>query len=204
MAPQFPDAWPVHETFIGYFWSVPITEYTIHGVLGRVAKAWGYIAASDPAGARAGHDGEQQPMQQRGDASEDVIDQQHAGATSPEASVGAAGVLMPLVVPEDDSLLRSDPAIEPAAIGALGPTGALAPSAPDEGNADAAVIRVGDVLDDPSAALTASDEAQHGAGLASALEQLGAAGPLNDTGWGAAAVFASDRLLPPLELDPTA
>ena len=89
MTPQFPDAWPVHETFIGYFWSVPITEYTIHGVLGRVAKAWGYIAASDPAGARAEHGGEQQPMQQRGDTADDMTGQQEAGAALPEALAGS-------------------------------------------------------------------------------------------------------------------
>lgn len=52
MTPRYPDAWPVHETFIGHFWAVPITEYTIHGTLARVAKAWGYIAASDATGAR--------------------------------------------------------------------------------------------------------------------------------------------------------
>jgi hypothetical protein len=44
MTPRYPDAWPVHETFIGYFWAVPITEYTMHSTLGPVAKAWGYIA----------------------------------------------------------------------------------------------------------------------------------------------------------------
>ena len=53
MLPLFPDAWPVHETYIGYFWAVPITEYTIHSTIARVAKAWGYIAASDATGARA-------------------------------------------------------------------------------------------------------------------------------------------------------
>ncbi len=53
MTPRYPDAWPVHETHIGYFWAVPITEYTVHSTLARVAKAWGYIAASDAGGARA-------------------------------------------------------------------------------------------------------------------------------------------------------
>jgi endoglucanase len=72
--PHYPDAWPVHETHIGYFWAVPITEYTVHSTIARVAKAWGYIAASDATGARvAGASGSRQ---QRGDAG-------HGAATPP-------------------------------------------------------------------------------------------------------------------------
>jgi len=68
MTPLYPDAWPVHETYIGYFWAVPITEYTVHSTLARVAKAWGYIAASDNTGARAESPGTTAPLEQRGDA----------------------------------------------------------------------------------------------------------------------------------------
>ncbi len=67
MTPPYPDAWPVHETYIGYFWAVPITEYTIHSTIGRVAKAWGYIAASDATGARAAFRPDVSRPQQRGD-----------------------------------------------------------------------------------------------------------------------------------------
>jgi endoglucanase len=75
--PRYPDAWPVHETHIGYFWAVPITEYTVHSTIARVAKAWGYIAASDAAGARVDGGGTLVPVQQRGDA---------GGATMPPRS----------------------------------------------------------------------------------------------------------------------
>jgi len=68
MTPRYPDAWPVHETFIGHFWAVPITEYSIHGTLARVAKAWGYIAASDADGARPLADDTAPAAQQRSDA----------------------------------------------------------------------------------------------------------------------------------------
>jgi endoglucanase len=211
ITPQFPDAWPVHETFIGYFWSVPITEYTIHGVLGRVAKAWGYIAASDPAGARAEHAGEQQPMRQRGDTADDMAGQQEAGAASPEPPTGTGGVLMPLVVPEDEILLRSDPAaVEPTESRPLRLTGALPPSASSQGNAldvsgEGVMIRTGDVLDGASTAPVENDDRQQGRSLASvcSLEQLSADGSLSQAGWGTPLLSDGDSLLPPLALDPT-
>ncbi len=67
MQPRYPDAWPVHETYIGYFWAVPITEYSMHGTIARVAKAWGYIAASDATGARAAYDELPPADRQQGD-----------------------------------------------------------------------------------------------------------------------------------------
>ena len=68
MTPAYPEAWPVHETYIGYFWAVPITEYTVHSTIARVAKAWGYIAASDATGARAAGTGAPDRPRQQGHA----------------------------------------------------------------------------------------------------------------------------------------
>lgn len=99
MTPAYPDAWPVHESFIGHFWAVPITEYTIHGTLARVAKAWGYIAASDAEGARPTEGGEEAS---RADA-----------ADTPPGD--AAGVLILPVVPDRGIVLESGPAPPAAA-----------------------------------------------------------------------------------------
>jgi len=53
MVPHYPDQWPVHETYVGFAPLHQITEYTVSSVLSRVAKTWGYIAASDAAGPRS-------------------------------------------------------------------------------------------------------------------------------------------------------
>jgi hypothetical protein len=211
MTPQFPDAWPVHETFIGYFWSVPITEYTIHGVLGRVAKAWGYIAASDPTGAPDEHAGNQTQMQQRGDLADDMTGQHEAAAALPESADAAGGILIPLVVPEDEILLRSELLDGPVDLLPLRLTGALTPSAPDDGNDREAagatdIARAIESLERPQPDSTEDHDAQGNEGAVNAtspLEQLSAAGSLSELGWGATAIIESDSLLPPLALDPS-
>jgi hypothetical protein len=53
MVPGYPEEWPVHETYVGFAPLHQITEYTVQRVSSRVAKTWGYIAASDASGSRS-------------------------------------------------------------------------------------------------------------------------------------------------------
>ncbi|MDX1540203.1 MAG: glycoside hydrolase family 9 protein [Geminicoccaceae bacterium] len=45
--PNFPNAWPVHETYVGYTKAVPIVEFAMHTTMGPTAYVWGYLAGTD-------------------------------------------------------------------------------------------------------------------------------------------------------------
>jgi hypothetical protein len=102
-------------------------------VLGRVAKAWGYIAASSATGARAATDAAPVAPEPDGAATLDAATPagQAEAPTGGDGAVAAAGgVLVPPIIPDRGIVLAGEPADIASAPPALASTGPLAPAGP--------------------------------------------------------------------------